>query len=327
MRAMPVLIFILIAVALTALCLGAVSISLSQLLQFSLDEQQQTVLLNIRLPRLLLSMIAGSALAVAGAVLQGIFRNPLADPSLIGISSGAALAVAVLIVLVGPMHSYIGIYTVSLAAFFGGSLACWLIFNFARISGSLSVASMLLAGIALNALAEGVTGFLSYLSTDQQLRMLTFWRMGSFASALWPSLIVSASIILPGLVFLIRVAAKLNIILLGDKEAQYLGLDAVKFKRGLLACVALIVGVSVAACGTVGFVGLVVPHLVRLLIGSDHRILIPSSAILGAILVVIADTIARVVMAPAEIPVGIITSIIGGPFFLWLLFKMERRSL
>lgn len=306
---------------LLAASLGAVAIPLPSLLAGALNEQQMNVLLAIRLPRLALACLVGAALAVSGAAMQGLFRNPLADPGLIGIASGAALAVALMIVLAGPMAGAFGLYSLSLAAFGGSLITCFLIAWFAQRTGVFSVAYLLLAGIAVNALAVAGTGFLIFLSDEQQLRTLTFWTLGSLGGALWPAVLVAASIIAPTAFFMLRDARALNILLLGEDDARYLGVDSRRLQRRLIVCTALAVGAAVAVSGIIGFVGLVVPHLVRLTIGPDHRLLMPASIFLGAVLLLAADTVARTAAAPAEIPVGILTSLIGGPFFLWLLVK------
>lgn len=320
----PVLLLLallLLVAAAIAASVGAVSIPLGNLLFSDLSESQEAVLSSIRLPRVLLAVIVGASLAVSGAAMQGLFRNPLADPGLIGISSGAALAVATVIVLAGPITGAFGLYSLSIAAFIGGFITCLLIFRFARLSGTFSVTYMLLAGIAINALAGAGTGFLTYMSNDEQLRSLTFWTMGSLGGALWPAVIVAATVVIPATILLIKNAQKLNILLLGEQEAQHLGVDSERLKYVIIICTALSVGAAVAVSGIIGFVGLVVPHLIRLTIGPDHRLLIPASALLGAILLLAADTFARTIVSPAEMPVGILTSLIGGPFFLWLLIK------
>jgi heme transport system permease protein len=300
---------------------GAFPIPLTSLLQTTLTEQEQAVFFSIRLPRVLLAIVVGASLAVSGAALQGLFRNPLADPGLIGIASGAAFAVAIMIVLVGQVSGFFGLYGLSFAAFIGGFITSIVIFNFAKSNGFSSVTYMLLAGIAINALAAAGTGFLAYLSDDQQLRTLTFWTMGNLGAALWPSVIICSSIALPACFFLFKNGQQLNILILGEDEAKHLGVNSNKLKRNIIICTALSIGAAVAVSGIIGFVGLVVPHLIRLTLGPDHRLLMPASALLGAILLVIADTIARTIVSPAEIPVGIFTSLIGGPFFLWLLIK------
>lgn len=317
-----VLVGLLLGVVLLAAGTGAVSIPLIQILSGDLTSAQQAVLFHIRLPRIALAVIVGVSLAVSGAAMQGLFRNPLADPGLIGISSGAALAVAVVIVLAGgTLSGFLGLYSLGLAAFVGGLLTCLVIFRFARLSGQFSVTYMLLAGIAITALTGSGIGFLTYISTDQQLRALSFWTMGSVGGALWPAVGVAATVIFPASLVLMHNAQKLNILLLGEEEATHLGVETDKLKRLIIVCTALSVGVAVAVSGLIGFVGLVVPHLIRLSIGPDHRLLLPASALLGAALLLIADSLARTIVTPAEMPVGILTSLIGGPFFLWLLVK------
>ncbi|MFT6557589.1 FecCD family ABC transporter permease [Sneathiella sp.] len=304
-----------------AATIGAVSIPVADLVVWSLSDLQENVLSNIRAPRLVLAALVGAALSISGAALQGLFRNALADPGLIGVSSGAHLSVALVIVFAGSIGGILGLYALSLAAFLGSLLACFVIFQFARMSGTLSVTFMLLTGVAINALAMAGVGFLSFISNDQQLRAISLWSMGSVGGALWPSVLVCGSVVVPAVIFLLRNASAMNILLLGEEEAQYLGVDSNRVKRNVIICTALCVGASVALTGLIGFVGLVVPHLVRLVIGPDHRWLIPASALLGGILLTIADTIARTLVAPTEMPVGILTSLIGGPFFLWLLMR------
>ena len=319
--ALLLLLIVLLITAAAAALIGAFPIPALSLLQANLTPQEQAVLNSIRLPRVLLAVIVGAALAVSGAALQGLFRNPLADPGLIGISSGAALAVALMIVSIGPLPGILGLYGLSIAAFMGGLLTSIVIFRFAGLTGASSVTYILLAGIAINALASAGTGFLAYLSDDQELRSLTFWTMGSLGGALWPGVLICASLVIPATFVLYRNAQRLNILLLGESEARHLGVDSERLKRNIIICTAISVGAAVAVSGIIGFVGLVIPHLIRLTLGPDHRLLIPASALLGAIILIIADTVSRTLLAPAEIPVGIFTSLIGGPFFLWLLLK------
>lgn len=319
--ALLLLLIVLLITAAAAALIGAFPIPALSLLQANLTPQEQAVLNSIRLPRVLLAVIVGAALAVSGAALQGLFRNPLADPGLIGISSGAALAVALMIVSIGPLPGILGLYGLSIAAFMGGLLTSIVIFRFAGLTGASSVTYILLAGIAINALASAGTGFLAYLSDDQELRTLTFWTMGSLGGALWPGVLICASLVIPATFVLYCNAQRLNILLLGESEARHLGVDSERLKRNIIICTAISVGAAVAVSGIIGFVGLVIPHLIRLTLGPDHRLLIPASALLGAIILIIADTVSRTLLAPAEIPVGIFTSLIGGPFFLWLLIK------
>ncbi len=301
--------------------IGPISISLAELLTGKLKNQDIAILWSIRLPRVFLAVIVGASLAVSGAAMQGLFKNPLADPGLIGIASGAALAVSLFIVIGGLFSGTLGLYALSIAAFTGGLITCLLIFRFAQINSVFSVTYMLLAGIAINAIAGAGIGILTFISDDQQIRVITIGMMGSIGGALWPAVIVATTIILPALFLLIINARALNILLLGEDEAMHLGVDSKRVKRTIIICTALSVGAAVAGSGIIGFIGLVVPHLIRLTIGPDHRLLLPASALMGGLLLVVADTFARTVMSPAELPVGLITSLIGGPFFLWLLMK------
>lgn len=317
-----VLVFpLLLLVFLFSLSIGAISIPIENLISGGLEPLQKSVLLNIRLPRAVLAMLVGAGLGISGAAMQGLFRNPLADPGLIGISSGAALAVAISIVLIGPATGFLGLYGLGLAAFIGGMITSLVILRLSKISGLFSVTHMLLAGIAINALTFAGTGILTYLSDDQQLRAFTFWTMGSLGGALWTQVFVSASITIPAIWILIRKARALNILLLGEENATYLGVDTAQLKRTVIMTTALTVGAAVAISGLIGFIGLVIPHLIRLSFGANHQFLIPLSAILGAGLLLLADTFARTIVSPAELPVGVLTSLIGGPFFLWLLIK------
>ncbi|GLQ04788.1 FecCD family ABC transporter permease [Sneathiella chinensis] len=303
---------------------GALSLDLAQILSGSLTEFDQSVLFSIRLPRILLAATVGAALGISGAAMQGLFRNPLADPALIGITGGAALAVACVIVLAGTVSGYLGLYGLGIAAFVGGIASSMVIMRIARFSGTFSVTHMLLAGIAINAVTFAGTGFLTFLSDDQQLRALSFWTMGSLGGALWEPVLVCLTIVIPCLFVLIRKSRDLNLLLLGEENATYAGLDTHRLKRAIVITASLCVGAAVAVSGIIGFIGLVVPHLIRLLFGSDHKLLIPASALFGASLLVLADTVARTVVAPTEMPVGILTSLVGGPFFLWLLVKQSR---
>lgn len=308
-------------VALLSLSIGAFEISISNIILNNLNDTEKSILFSIRLPRILLSALVGAALAISGAAIQGLFRNPLADPGLIGISGGAALGAALAIVLPDIFSGFFDLYIISIAAFIGGAITCFIIFNFARFNATFSVTYMLLAGIAINALTGAATGFLTYLSDDQQLRSLTFWMMGNFGGALWTTVMVCFSVIVPASIYLIKISGDLNILSLGENQAKYLGVDIEKLKKKIVILVAFLVGVCVASSGIIGFVGLVVPHLIRIAISPNHKLLLPASALLGASLLAISDSFARTIIAPLELPVGIVTSLIGGPFFLWILAK------
>lgn len=287
------------------------------------------VLLAIRLPRVCLGLLAGAALAVAGAALQGLFRNPLADPGLIGVSSGAAVAAAAAIVLGGSAVAFLPAgsltYLIPVAAFAGGLIITFVVYRIASRDGRTEVATLLLAGIALNAISGAGIGLLIFLSDDQQLRDLNFWLLGSLGGVTWERLLPAAPLMLVPTILLAMLWRHLNAFLLGETEALHLGFDVERTKRWIVVLAALAAGSSVALTGIIGFVGLVVPHLIRLVIGPDHRSLLPASVLLGAILLLLADLLARTIVLPAELPIGILTSLIGGPFFLWLLVR--RRGM
>ncbi|MEM1377723.1 MAG: iron ABC transporter permease [Pseudomonadota bacterium] len=290
---------------------------------------ERVVILDIRLPRTLLGILVGASLAVSGAIMQGLFRNPLADPGIVGVSAGAGLGAVTFIVLgtgvLAPVAAIFGIYHVPFAAFLGGLASTFLLYRVSTQNGRTSVATMLLAGIALGAMAGAFTGLLVFWADDQQLRDLTFWGLGSVAGATWIKVWAVAPIILPVVLLATFMARGLNAMTLGEATAHHLGVNVQVFKRVAIVAVAAATGASVAATGGIGFVGIVVPHLLRLLIGPDHRYLLPACALLGAIMLLFADAIARQIVAPAELPIGIVTATIGAPFFLWILLK--RRGL
>jgi len=316
------LISLLAAMALAA-NLGAMPLSLRALWRAPLSDIVWQIWLHIRLPRVLLAVLIGMALAVSGAVMQGLFRNPLADPGLLGISSGAGLAVAIAILLPLTLPPLLALWLPTLAAFLGSLAVMALIFSLSqRAQGSL--ARLLLVGIAINALCGAAVGVLSWLSNDQQLRQLSLWGMGSLSQAQWPMLAVCAVFILPSLLLTQRRARHLNLLQLGEEDAHYMGLDVKGAQRQLLTLSALLVGAAVSVSGVIGFVGLVVPHVMRFCLGSDHRWLLPGSALAGAILLLLADTLARTVVVPAEMPVGLLTSLLGGPWFLWQILRQQR---
>lgn len=341
--AYAVLLLSLTVASFASLGTGAIELSASQIfntLIASLDQhalnqiaiQDKIVILDIRLPRLFLAILVGAALACSGAAIQGLFRNPLADPGLIGVSSGAALGAVSMIVLGSTLlqgwSKTMGLWSIPSAAFLGGLLVTTLIYKIATRAGETSVATLLLAGIAINAIAGAGIGLLTYMADDAQLRSLTFWSMGSLAQANWSEISVVAPFILLPVIVIPLFARALNGFLMGEAVAGHLGFPIVWIKRGIITLSALAVGAAVAVSGTIGFIGLVVPHLLRLTIGPDHRLLLPASALAGAILLVLADMIARTIVAPAEMPIGLIMSLLGGPFFLMLLLSQRLgRSL
>ena len=291
--------------------------------------QQEAIVWVIRLPRVLMSLLVGASLALCGTAMQGLFRNPLADPSLIGVSAGAALAAALVIVLIGPLlaevEALLGLPVLPLATFAGAVGSTVLIFGLAREKRRTNVATMLLAGIAINALAGAGTGLLTYLADDAQLRSLTFWTLGSLGGANWSQTGWMAVATLLSLALLLPVAKSFNALSLGETEARHLGIPVEALKRRVIVATGLAVGASVAFCGLIGFVGLVVPHVLRLAGGAQHRYLLPASALGGAILLCAADTLARTLVPPAEIPIGIVTAMVGAPVFLGLLFQQRKQ--
>jgi heme transport system permease protein len=290
--------------------------------------RDQTVIYNIRLPRMILGVLVGAALATSGLLMQGLFRNPLADPGLVGVSAGAGLGAVGIIVLgttmLAPLTALLGIYSLQIASFIGGLITTFILYRVATKAGQTAIATMLLAGIAIGALAGAVTGVLVYLATDNQLRDLTFWGLGSLSGANWTKIMASGPIIMAALIASSFLAKGLNALTLGEATAGHLGLPVQRFKLAAIVAVAAATGASVAVSGGIGFVGIVVPHLLRLVIGPDHRYLLPASALLGASFLLMADAISRLVVAPAELPIGIVTAAVGGPFFLWIL--LARRN-
>ncbi|MCR1319787.1 FecCD family ABC transporter permease [Enterobacter soli] len=309
----------LLVMTLLATGFGALRLPVSLLWNNS-DDALRQIWLTIRLPRVLLALVIGGSLALAGCVMQGLFRNPLADPGLLGISSGAALAVALWVVIPLSLPALVMLYAPMLAAFLGALAATVLIFLLSQQRES-SLSRLLLVGIAINALCGAAVGVLSWISNDAQLRQLSLWGMGSLGQAQWSTLLAVTSLMVPTVWIIWRLATALNLLQLGEEEAHYLGVDVKVVQRVLLLCSALLVAAAVAVSGVIGFVGLVVPHLMRMWLGADHRAVIPGSVLAGAFLLLIADTVARTLVAPAEMPVGLLTSILGAPWFLWLIFR------
>lgn len=335
-----VLFLALIFVGLLSIGIGPVSIGVKDVVLIlldgigllELDESQlqfSAIILGIRVPRIIMAIVIGATLAVSGAALQGLFRNPLADPTLIGVSSGSAFAAAAVIILGGGLATILPAFIYSallpIAAFIGGLGATWLVYLISTKAGKTSVATMLLAGIAINALAAAGIGFLIFTADDLQIRDLTFWTLGSLGSSVWNNVYRAAPFMLIAIIGLPLLSKAMNILLLGESEARHLGVHTERIKKVVITLSALGIGSAVAVSGIIGFVGLVVPHLLRLVIGPDHRFLMPASILLGALLMLASDLFARMVVTPAELPIGIVTSAIGAPFFLWLL--MRNRSL
>ncbi|ENM5746931.1 iron ABC transporter permease [Vibrio mimicus] len=286
------------------------------------------VIHDIRLPRTLLCLLVGAILALCGTAMQGLFRNPLAEPGIIGVSSGASLGAALAIVLLSEVTfdaPWINSLMLPISAFIGGALTTVLVYRLGTSTFGTSVTIMLLAGVAISALSGAGIGYLNYLASDQMLRDLTLWSMGSMAGANTASLLLCSATLLLLFGYFRWRAMALNALLLGEAEARHLGVPVQKLKREMILLSAIGVGVAVSAAGMIGFVGLVVPHIGRMLVGPDHRNLVPISAILGALMLTLADMVARVAVAPAELPIGIVTALVGAPFFLYLLFQQKGR--
>ena len=294
----------------------------------TVTQQVKTILFDIRLPRICLAILIGAILAISGAVMQGLFRNPLAAPSLIGVSSGASVGASVVIVLAGAWlqsNTALGLSLVAVGAFIGSFLVTVLVYRLSTSALGTSVTTMLLAGIAVSALAGAVSGLLSYYADNEMLRQISIWQMGNLSTANWQRVSVLAVVAILVLSLFPRESKSLNALLLGESEARHLGIDVQQVKRKLILLTTLGIGTAVAIGGMIGFVGLIVPHIVRLLIGPDHRWLLPASALAGGVLLLLADTIARIIIAPTELPTGILTAILGAPFFIMLLVQQRRE--
>ena len=331
----PVLILLLSITVITAIAFGAVQIvpadMISAIKNFIQGKEPanifEAVFLQIRLPRVLLCLITGAILAVSGVLMQGLFRNPIVEPGLAGTSSGAAFGAALVFVLAGnispAVKSFVGPLLLPVVAFITSLLATYMVYAFAVKNRTVSVVSLLLTGVAVNAICISGTGFLSYIARDPQARSITFWNLGTFSGAAWWQVSITGLIAALCFIPAFRYSKQLNSLLLGDDEATYIGTDTDKLKKRIMMLNTAMVAVATSFVGVIGFVGLIVPHILRLLIGSDNRKLLPASMFAGAILLTLADTFARIIIAPAELPIGIITSIVGAPVFIVLLKKFS----
>lgn len=327
-----VLALALAASVLAATAIGAVAVSVEDVASSVLnwlgisngetDAVTRTIVLQIRLPRVALATLAGAALAVAGAAFQAVFKNSLADPYVIGASSGASLGAAIAIVVALPLH-VMGLGTVPLLAFAGSVGAVLLVYHLARVGGQVETPTLLLAGVAVSSLLSALVSLLIYFS-GEKLHQVIFWLMGGFSGASWVFVKAALPYIAGSLAVITIYRRELNALLLGEDTAHSLGVDVAATRRILLAAASLLTATAVSTAGIIGFVGLVVPHVVRLLAGPDHRTLVPASALAGATMMVGADLVARTIIAPTELPVGVVTALIGGPFFIYLL--RHRRT-
>ncbi|TAE39065.1 MAG: iron ABC transporter permease [Sphingobacteriales bacterium] len=322
-------------------CLGSVNIGFSSFLSIVSNQigfstsinftpQQQAVLVALRLPRVCLGVFIGAGLGISGAAMQGLFRNPLAEPGLIGIQSGAALFAVMMIVLqvkvFTQLTSLLGYYALAIAAFTGACITTFLVYRLAIQNGKTVITTLLLSGIAINALAGSFTGLLTYMATDEQLRSITFWSLGSLGGASWQTLgCLFPFIAIP--VFVLPFFAKaLNAIALGEAQASHLGINVGFTKKIIIVLATMAVGASVAVAGIIGFIGLIIPHILRMACGADNKIIIPASAILGAAVLTLADLVSRTIVAPTELPIGIITALIGTPVFIYIINSQRKKN-
>lgn len=287
------------------------------------DALVDAVVWDIRIPRVLLAMVVGGALGCAGAAMQGAFANPLAEPGIIGVSSGAALGAVAAIVL---GFTLLDTWSVAGAAFVGGLITVAIVYFASRSDGRTEVVTLILTGVALNALTGAVIGLFTYLSTDAELRSITFWTLGSVAQATWPKVLVVMPIAIIGIILASSQARKLDLLSLGERSARHLGVDVERLRILMLVVVAMLTASAVAVSGIILFVGLVMPHIIRMIAGPGHRLLLPASALAGALALVVADTVSRTVIAPSEIPLGVLTALVGAPFFLWMLRRTRARQ-
>jgi iron complex transport system permease protein len=295
----------------------------------AMTEIERHLIAHVRLPRVIVAILAGTGLAVSGCLMQSLFRNPLADPGLIGVSSGSALAAALAIVLMPILPLWPGVYGaffLPVSAFAGGLVTTLLILRIAHHSGAAATVVLLLAGIGIGVIAEVAIGFLIFISNEQQLRDITFWRMGSLAGNGWLQVGIVAVPVAAMLIFAWSIAPALNALSLGEDVARHLGVPVRRLQRLIVIAVAAAVGTVVAFCGLIGFLGLVAPHLARLVIGHDHRWLLPASALVSVVIITFGDLVTRIAVAPAELPIGLVTGALGGPIFLYLLVRQMKGA-
>ena len=326
---------LLVIAIISALYLGAYDFSdsipgiLSTYFQTQEHSSDSYVLIELRIPRILMAIFTGAGLAICGTSLQGLFKNPLASPDLIGITSGAVLFAAVTIVLGSAFMHHLPPFfryaLLSIMAFIGSLLTMIFVYRMATTNGKTNILILLLSGVAITALTGAVTGFLTYLSTEEELRNLTFWSLGSLAGANWWKVSIVAIFVTFGSLILLKKGKTLNALMLGEKEAAHLGFDIEKNKRQIIVIVAFMVGSIVAFNGTIAFIGLVIPYILRFIFKSNYTILLPLSMILGAVVLLIADTISRIIVSPSELPIGILTALMGAPVFISILINYKRK--
>ena len=335
---MILLLLLVVCIVLSA-CVGAVDLSLVEIVDLikhksglsgnMVNSIHEGLFFEIRLPRTFLCLFVGAALSVSGTLMQSLFRNPIVEPGLIGTSAGSALGAALVIVLGNNSlfnHiQFLGDLLMPVCAFVGGLVATLLVYYFSASLQRINISIMILAGIAINAIANGATGFLSYIARDPQARSITFWSLGSLSGTNWQAVYMVGLSTISGFVLALRFAKPLNALQLGDAEANYLGVHTERLKISVILINTLLVSIATSLVGIIAFVGLIVPHLLRLLKGSNNRYLIIGSALLGATVLLLTDTICRIIIAPAEMPIGIVTAFIGAPVFLWLLSRFKNN--
>lgn len=285
--------------------------------------QGDNTLWRVRFPRVAMAVLVGAALATAGAVMQGVFGNPLAEPGVVGVSSGAAVAAAAVIVF---NLDFVGTWTIAVAAFLGGLVTTFLVYLLSREAGRTEVVTLVLTGIALNAMASAGLAFLLFMANTSAREEIVFWQLGSLNGVRWQQVSVVAAFAVVGVTAAVVLARKLDLLALGDRAARHVGVDVERLRIKAIVVVAVLTASAVAFCGVIAFVGLVVPHVVRLAIGPGHRLLIPASALGGAVLLVAADLWARTAIVNADLPIGMLTSLVGGPVFFWLIRRARRTA-
>ena len=328
------LLILLVVIVILAVTIGSVSIPFPTIIAILLSKLPwmdmsptwsgtlETIIFDIRLPRVVLAGLVGAALATAGATYQGLFRNPLADPYLIGVAQGAALG-AVIGFLIPPAWHSLGFGIIPLLAFCGAVVSTAVVYNLARVGKTIPATTLILAGVAISALLASVVSYL-VISSGEKIHGIMFWLMGSFSLSQWSEVIIALPYVILGVTIISLYARPLNLVQLDEEQAQQLGINVERLKLILLIAATLITAAAVSFVGIIGFVGIIVPHTVRLIWGVDHRFLLPLSVLTGAVFLILADMIARTVMAPTEIPIGVITAICGAPFFLYLLKRRKR---
>ena len=334
------LLVLLIATCVLSICIGAVKINVAELSSIiayrmglsqnmNFQVQQEAVFFSLRLPRVILGVLVGSTLAISGATMQGLFRNPLAEPGLIGISSGASLFAVIMIVLEARFFSFmtaaLGYYALAIAAFIGACITTFIVYRIAVRKGKADITTLLLAGIAINALAGSFTGLLVSSASDEQLRNITFWNMGSLGGASWNTISMVTPFVVIPLIALPFFSKSLNAMSLGESQAGHMGVNVNLVKRVTIVLATLGVWASVAVSGIIGFIALVIPHILRMGFTADNRLVLPGSALLGATVLVLSDLIARTLVAPSELPIGIVTAIIGSPVFIYIILGERRK--